>query len=178
MTTRRLRSELIPLVDLRTPPSSASPASTSWSCARTNLRPVRSKLPSAERFDKGIKRIDTLGGPQNVSVISESGLYRLIMRSKLPSAERFEKGMKRIPTLGGPQNISSRVIEIDGEPWFVAPDALNAMGYTQGNYASIRRKLGEKREGCETNPHPWRTSERQRNQRERPLKNHHALGQT
>ena len=75
---------------------------------------MRSKLPSAERFDKGIKRIDTLGGPQNVSVISESGLYRLIMRSKLPSAERFEKGMKRIPTLGGPQNISSRVIEIEG----------------------------------------------------------------
>ena len=38
-----------------------------------------------------------------------------------------------------------RVVEIGGEPWFVAADALNAMGYTQGNYASIRRKLGEDR---------------------------------
>ena len=90
---------------------------------------MRSKLPSAERFEKGSKRIATLGGPQNVSVISESGLYRLIMRSKIGSAERFEKGMKRIPTLGGPQNISSRVIEIDGEPWFVARDVAHTLGY-------------------------------------------------
>ena len=67
---------------------------------------MHSKLPAAERFEKGIKRIDTLGGPQNVSVISESGLYRLIMRSKIGSAERFEKGVKRIATLGGPQNTS------------------------------------------------------------------------
>jgi prophage antirepressor-like protein len=52
-----------------------------------------------------------------------------------------------------------RVIEIEGEPWFVAPDALNAMGYTQGNYAGIRRKLGGQREGYETDSHPWRTSE-------------------
>ena len=71
---------------------------------------MRSKLPSAERFEKGSKRIATLGGPQNVSVISESGLYRLIMRSKLPSAERFEKGVKRIATLGGPQNTSIIII--------------------------------------------------------------------
>ena len=71
---------------------------------------MRSKLPAAERFEKGVKRIPTLGGPQNVSVISESGLYRLIMRSKLPAAERFEKGIKRIATLGGPQNTSIIII--------------------------------------------------------------------
>ena len=45
-----------------------------------------------------------------------------------------------------------RVIEIEGEPWFVAPDALNAMGYTQGNYASIRRKLGDNEKGVKRIP--------------------------
>jgi len=45
-----------------------------------------------------------------------------------------------------------RVVEIGGEPWFVAPDALNAMGYTQGNYASIRRKLGDNEKGVKRIP--------------------------
>ena len=40
-------------------------------------------------------------------------------------------------------NNTIRVIEIEGEPWFVSADAQIAMGYTQGNYASIRRKLGD-----------------------------------
>ena len=49
-------------------------------------------------------------------------------------------------------NNTIRVIEIEGEPWFVAPDALNAMGYTQGNYASIRRKLGDNEKGVKRIP--------------------------
>ena len=50
------------------------------------------------------------------------------MRSKLPSAERFEKGITKIATLGGPQN-TIRVIEIEGEPWFVARDVAHTLGY-------------------------------------------------
>ena len=45
-----------------------------------------------------------------------------------------------------------RVVEIGGEPWFVAADALNAMGYTQGNYAGIRRKLGDNEKGVKRIP--------------------------
>ena len=40
-------------------------------------------------------------------------------------------------------NISIRVIDIEGEPWFVSADAQIAMGYTQGNYSNIRKKLND-----------------------------------
>ena len=49
-------------------------------------------------------------------------------------------------------NNTIRVIEIEGEPWFVASDALSAMGYTQGNYAGIRRKLGDNEKGVKRIP--------------------------
>lgn len=34
------------------------------------------------------------------------------------------------------------MVEIDGEPWFVAKDALLAMGYPHHSHAKIREKLG------------------------------------
>ena len=40
--------------------------------------------------DKGVERIDTLGGKQNMVVINESGLYALVFCSRLPSAKRFK----------------------------------------------------------------------------------------
>lgn len=40
--------------------------------------------------DKGVAKCDTLGGPQDMVVINESGLYALIMGSTLPSARQFK----------------------------------------------------------------------------------------
>ena len=41
--------------------------------------------------DKGVETIDTLGGKQNMTVISESGLYALVFGSRLDSAKRFKR---------------------------------------------------------------------------------------
>lgn len=41
--------------------------------------------------EKGISTTDTLGGHQEVVVISESGLYSLIFKSRKPNAARFRK---------------------------------------------------------------------------------------
>lgn len=41
--------------------------------------------------EKGICKIDTLGGKQDMTLISESGLYTLIMRSNKPEAKEFRK---------------------------------------------------------------------------------------
>lgn len=41
--------------------------------------------------DKGVTKCDTLGGTQEMTVINESGLYRLILSSKLPTACRFKR---------------------------------------------------------------------------------------
>ncbi|MBR0222489.1 MAG: Bro-N domain-containing protein, partial [Synergistaceae bacterium] len=41
--------------------------------------------------EKGIEKIYTPGGTQNMAVINESGLYTLIMRSNKPEAKKFRK---------------------------------------------------------------------------------------
>ncbi|MDB6263583.1 phage antirepressor [Lactobacillus amylovorus] len=40
--------------------------------------------------DKGVAKLDTLGGKQNQTIINESGLYSLILSSKMPNAKRFK----------------------------------------------------------------------------------------
>ncbi len=40
--------------------------------------------------DKGLQIVETPGGPQNLSVINESGLYNAIFSSKLPAAIEFK----------------------------------------------------------------------------------------
>jgi len=44
-----------------------------------------------ELEDKGVGKIQTPGGMQNVTIINESGLYSLIFSSKLESAKRFKR---------------------------------------------------------------------------------------
>lgn len=44
-------------------------------------------LPADE---KGMTSIHTLGGPQTLAIVSESGLYRLLMRSDKPNARLFQ----------------------------------------------------------------------------------------
>jgi anti-repressor protein len=39
--------------------------------------------------EKGISRTDTLGGPQEVTTVNESGLWKMVFRSRKPSAQRF-----------------------------------------------------------------------------------------
>jgi prophage antirepressor-like protein len=41
--------------------------------------------------EKGIGIVDTLGGPQEMVVVSESGLYALILRSRKPQARAFRR---------------------------------------------------------------------------------------
>lgn len=48
----------------------------------------------ARRLDddeKGVQKMQTLGGVQNVTVINESGLYSAILRSSKPEAKQFKK---------------------------------------------------------------------------------------
>ena len=51
--------------------------------------------------EKGVDKIDTLGGAQEMNIITESGLYTLIMRSNKPEAKRFRKWVTSevLPTL-------------------------------------------------------------------------------
>lgn len=54
----------------------------------SNNRDVSNRLDEDE---KGVVTTDTLGGPQEVTIINESGLYNLIFTSRKPEAKRFRK---------------------------------------------------------------------------------------
>lgn len=41
--------------------------------------------------EKGVRKVNTLGGDQEMTIISESGLYTLIIRSNKPQAKPFRK---------------------------------------------------------------------------------------
>jgi len=41
--------------------------------------------------DKGLQTVQTLGGPQSMTAVNESGLYALILGSRLESAKRFKR---------------------------------------------------------------------------------------
>ncbi|MBR1734893.1 MAG: phage antirepressor [Alphaproteobacteria bacterium] len=52
----------------------------------TNHKDVILKLESDE---KGVEKIDSLGGAQKTTIINESGLYKVILRSDKPEAKKF-----------------------------------------------------------------------------------------
>ena len=43
-----------------------------------------------DKEDKGVGKIQTPGGKQNLTIINESGLYSLILSSKMPNAKKFK----------------------------------------------------------------------------------------
>lgn len=53
-----------------------------------NIRPSLALLDDDER---GVHTVDTLGGQQSVAVVSEAGLYSLILRSRKTEAKAFKR---------------------------------------------------------------------------------------
>jgi prophage antirepressor-like protein len=67
-----------------------------WFCAKDvcnalELDNVSMALQKLDDDEKGIKNFDTPGGPQEMLVVNESGLYALILRSNKPQARAFRK---------------------------------------------------------------------------------------
>lgn len=52
---------------------------------------IRSTLSLLDTDEKGVHTVDTLGGTQTMTTVSESGLYSLILRSRKPEAKPFRR---------------------------------------------------------------------------------------
>lgn len=59
-------------------------------CGVLGYQHTGSALRSLREGQKGVRRMHTPGGAQDVTVLSESGLYRLTMRSDRPEADAFQ----------------------------------------------------------------------------------------
>lgn len=60
-------------------------------CGILGLANMRSSLAALDEDEKGVHTMDTLGGNQEMTVISEPGLYSLILRSRKPEAKTFKR---------------------------------------------------------------------------------------
>ena len=62
-----------------------------WFVGKDGYENTRDALVKhVDEEDKGVAKCDTLGGPQDMTIINESGVYALIFGSKLESAKRFK----------------------------------------------------------------------------------------
>jgi len=75
--------------------------------------------------ERGITNGDTLGGTQQILIISESGLYSLVHRSRKPEARRFQRWINRevIPSIRKTGSYS-----VNQTSDAMTPMVLNALG--------------------------------------------------
>lgn len=60
-------------------------------CVVLGISNSRDAISALDEDEKGVVITDTLGGEQKTSIVSESGLYSLILRSRKPEAKAFKK---------------------------------------------------------------------------------------
>lgn len=53
--------------------------------------PTKAAREKVDDDDKGVSKIDTPSGIQEMTIINESGLYSLVLSSKLPTAKKFKR---------------------------------------------------------------------------------------
>lgn len=105
-------------------------------------------------------------GTQNTMIISEYGLYSLVLSSKMPNAQKFRRwiaseikhkmhrshetdtnveAVEKVKTENAKSAIQIfensefgkvRVVDVDGEPWFIANEVARALGYTNPSKAT------------------------------------------
>jgi anti-repressor protein len=64
-------------------------------CEVLGIDNARMAAVRLDEDEKGVSTVYTLGGPQQLSVISESGLYNIILLSRKPDAKQFKRWVTR-----------------------------------------------------------------------------------
>lgn len=60
-------------------------------CLALGISNARDAVASLDDDEKGVATTDTLGGPQEIRTVNESGMYALVFRSRKPEAQKFRK---------------------------------------------------------------------------------------
>lgn len=60
-------------------------------CAVLELKNPRSTLALLDEDEKGVHSVDTPGGEQQMTIVTEPGFYKLVMRSRKPEAKAFQR---------------------------------------------------------------------------------------
>ena len=60
-------------------------------CAILDLGNTRSSIALLDDDEKGVHSVDTPGGKQQMTTVTEPGFYKLVMRSRKPEAKAFQR---------------------------------------------------------------------------------------
>ena len=113
----------------------------------------RDAVASLDDDEKGVGIIDTPGGKQEMSIVSEPGLYSLILRSRKPEAKAFKRGVTHdiLPSIrrsGGyvmakpddtPEAILARAV-------LVAQDTIRRIEAERDEAIRTKAEIGSRRE--------------------------------
>lgn len=98
--------------------------------------------------EKGRQIVPTLGGDQELSIISESGLYNAIFRSRRDEAKEFRRWVTgtvlpeirrtgRFALAAAPTPISEPLVDVDCTRFSLALSAVSLMRKLRGNAAAL-----------------------------------------
>ena len=104
-------------------------------CKSLNINNVGNATAKLDDDKKGIHAMDTLDGEQKVSIISEAGMYSIILLSRKPEAKAFKRWITH-EVISYIRNHNE--LSFNGDPWFVAADVCKALGLTQVSRAMGR----------------------------------------
>ena len=135
-------------------------------CQVLGIEKYRDAVARLDEDERESVLVDTLGGTQKMSAVSESGLYSLIFQSRKAEARNFRKwvtsevlpsirrkgyyGIKRTPkdyldVRDVPYRVMNfkdgevRVVEVDGEKWYSLNDIHTCIGARTESTQSVRR---------------------------------------
>jgi prophage antirepressor-like protein len=104
-------------------------------CDILGIANPRDAIADFDDDEKGVVKTDTLGGPQELNAVNESGLYNLIFTSRKPEAKRFRKWvtvtvLPEIRKTGSYQGLGGYIglkdDEVDYERWLLERALLDA----------------------------------------------------
>lgn len=122
--------------------------------------------------DKGVGKIQTPGGMQNVTLINESGLYSLIFSSKLESAKRFKRWVTSevLPTLR-----KTGTYQVPSDPMQALKLMFEATEQTKEEIATVKADVIDLKENQKLDTGDYNLLSRTINQRVAHIQKIHAI---
>lgn len=122
--------------------------------------------------DKGVGKIQTPGGMQNVTLINESGLYSLIFSSKLESAKRFKRWVTSevLPTLR-----KTGTYQVPSDPMQALKLMFKATEQTKEEIATVKADVIDLKENQKLDTGDYNLLSRTINQRVAHIQKIHAI---
>lgn len=122
--------------------------------------------------DKGVAKIATPSGTQEMTVINESGVYSLVFSSKLPSAKKFKRWVTSevLPTLR-----KTGSYQMPTNPMQALELMFQALKETNDGVTQIEKRVTEIEENAPLTPSEYSMLCRKINERIRTIKHERGL---